>query len=158
MTHSELWSAFLAEHPAVGAAAYQAWQYGSDDPDALLALTLSGVKTATASAYPAYLAEGEPLPAEGDYSVLLDSHGQARGIIQTTRVTVLPFSRVPAAQAWREGEGDRTLAFWQAVHRTVFTAELAALGQTFTEEMPVVCEEFTLVYPNPQTLPKVALD
>ena len=36
-----------------------------------------GVKTATASAYPMYALEKEPLPEAGEYSVILDSREQA---------------------------------------------------------------------------------
>ena len=55
---------------------YEAWAFG-DAPDELAALVLSGRKTATASAYPVYEAEGEPLPKAGEYSVILDSGDNA---------------------------------------------------------------------------------
>ena len=59
MTAKELWSAFGGEGE------YEAWSFGSD-ADGLAALVLAGKKTATASAYPLYELEGEPLPQAGD--------------------------------------------------------------------------------------------
>ena len=52
MTAKEMWAAYIQAYPCYRAATYEAWRYGSDTPDLLAALTLSGQKTATASAYP----------------------------------------------------------------------------------------------------------
>ncbi len=127
-------------------AEYDAWCFG-DDADALAKLVLNGTKTATASAYPLYELEGEELPKEGQYSVVLWEDGSAACIIQTTKVYTVPFCEVSSAQAYREGEGDRSLAYWQVVHRNFFTKELQEAGLTFSEDMKVVCEEFIKVYP-----------
>ena len=124
----------------------EAWAFG-DAPDELAALVLSGRKTATASAYPVYEAEGEPLPKAGEYSVILDSEDNAVCVIRTTRVYVAPFRDVSAEHAFREGEGDRSLAHWRMVHEAFFERELAAVGLSFHEDMLVVCEEFERVYP-----------
>lgn len=125
---------------------YDAWCFG-DDADGLATLVLQGIKTATASAYPLYALEGEDLPKAGQYSVVLWEDGSAACIIKTTRVYVLPFCEISAEQAFWEGEGDRSLAYWQDVHRRFFTQELEQAGLTFSEDMKVVCEEFIRVYP-----------
>ena len=127
-------------------AEYDAWCFG-DDADALANLVLAGKKTATASAHPIYELEDEELPQESQYSVVLWSDGNAACIIKTTRVYIVPFSQVSAEQAYREGEGDRSLAYWQKVHRAFFTREMEDAGLTFTEDMKVVCEEFIRVFP-----------
>lgn len=127
-------------------AEYDTWCFG-DDADALAKLVLAGTKTATASAYPIYELEDEELPQEGQYSVVLWRDGNAACIIKTTRVYIVPFSQVSAEQAYREGEGDRSLAYWQKVHRAFFTREMEDAGLTFTEDMKVVCEEFIRVFP-----------
>ena len=58
---------------------YEAWAFGGD-PDKLAALVLDGVKTATASAYPMYALEKEPLPMGppegGDPPVQVVGHRQ----------------------------------------------------------------------------------
>ena len=145
MTHQELWAAYKAVSPDAGEE-YEAWAYG-DDPDTLAELTRAGVKTATAGAGPLYELEGEPLPQAGEYSVILNSRDEAVCVTHTTRVYTVPFDQVSEEQAYREGEGDRTLAYWRRVHEDFFRRELAEAGQTFSPEMPVVCEEFEVVYP-----------
>lgn len=96
---------------------YEAWAFG-DKPDELAELVLQGIKTATSSLYALYAIEQEPLPEEGDYSVILNSHGDARCIIKTTRVYVVPFNKVSENHAYREGEGDRSLAYCNAIPAT----------------------------------------
>ena len=145
MTHQELWAAYKAVSPAAGDE-YEAWAYG-DDPDTLAELTRAGVKTATAGAGPLYELEGEPLPRAGEYSVILNSRDEAVCVIRTTKVYTVPFDQVSAEQAYREGEGDRSLDYWRRVHEDFFRRELAEAGQTFSPEMPVVCEEFEVLYP-----------
>ena len=146
MNAEQMWAAYAAGHPEAAGADYDAWAFGGD-PEGLARLVLSGVKTATASAYPLYALEGEPLPEAGEYSVILDSREEAVCVIRTTRVFTVPFDEVGAEQAFREGEGDRSLDYWRRVHEDFFRAELAEAGLEFSPEMPVVCEEFEVVWP-----------
>ena len=139
MNAEQLWSLFGVEAP------YEAWAFG-DVPDKLARLVLQGIKTATASSYPLYEQEGEPIPQPGEYSVILDSADEAVCIIRDTKVTVVPYREVTAEHAFKEGEGDRSLAYWQEVHEPFFTSEMEEGGLTFTEDMPVVCEEFEVVF------------
>ena len=110
-------------------------------------LTRTGVKTATASAAVWYGLEDEPLPQAGEYSVILDSREEAVCVIRTTRVYTVPFDQVTAGHAYREGEGDRSLMYWRRVHEDFFRRELEEAGLAFSPDMPVVCEEFEMVYP-----------
>ena len=144
MNAKEMWDAFSKKHHP-GTDQYEAWAFG-DDPDALAELVCRGTKTATASAYALYQIDNEPLPAVGDCSVILDSHGEARCIIRNTRVYIVPFDHVSADHAFKEGEGDRSLTHWRDVHKRFFTAELTAVGLSFSETMDVVCEEFEVIY------------
>ena len=124
---------------------YEAWAFG-DDADTLAQLVKDGIKTATCSAYCFYEMENEALPAEGGYNIVLDSRNNAVCITQTTKVYVIPFSQVTSDHAYREGEGDRSLSYWRGVHRKFFTEELEAEGLEFSEDIPLVCEEFRVVY------------
>ena len=146
MTAKEMWEAFTAIHPEAANADYEAWCYGSDVPDVLAQLTLDGIKTATASAYPLYKLEKEQLPAEGEYNVILRTDGTALCVTRTTRVYVVPFRDVSAEQAWREGEGDRSLAYWRCVHEAFFKEEMAEAGLLFNEDIGIVCEEFEVIF------------
>lgn len=146
MTAQELWQAYIRENPVCKEAAYDAWSYGSDIPEELTRLTLAGIKTATASLYQLYEYEKSEVPKEGTYSVLLDTEGNALCILMNTAVTIVPFCKVTERQAYREGEGDRSLSYWRQVHRSFFTQELSEIGMAFSEDMLVVCEEFEIVY------------
>ena len=144
MNAAEMWERFCEKSGIK--ADYDDWAFGGA-PDALAELVLNGIKTAMASAYPLYEQEQEPLPKAGDYSVILNTKGEAVCIIRTTKVYVVPFREVSADHAFREGEDDRSLESWREVHRDFFTREMNAGGLTFDGDMPVVCEEFMRVSP-----------
>ena len=146
MNSDALWESFTRQKGISKDARHSAWCYGSNTPDELLELTLKGVKTATASAYALYNACPDELPRKGDYNIIEDSAGNARCIIQTTVVNIVPFDKVSERQAYKEGEGDKSLEYWRGVHKTFFGLDLAQEGMSFTPDMPVVCEEFELLY------------
>lgn len=143
MTAQEMWNCYhLCEKVS---ADWTAWSFA--DSDELAELTLKGIKTATSSAYALYERDGEPLPREGEYSVVLNAREEAVCIIRTEKVTILPFDEVGETHAWKEGEGDRSLDYWRKVHEAFFTQELSRAGETFDWKMGVVCEEFVRVFP-----------
>ncbi len=143
MTAQEMWNCYhLCEKVS---ADWTAWSFANSDE--LAELTLKGIKTATSSAYALYEREGEPLPREGEYSVILNSREEAVCIIRTEKVTIFPFDEVSEAHAWKEGEGDRSLDYWRKVHETFFTQELSQVGENFDWKTGVVCEEFVRVFP-----------
>lgn len=144
MTAEQMWQAF--SYKTGICAEYEAWAFG-DDGDHLADLVLRGIKSATCSALALYELDGEPLPEVGQYSVILDSRDQAVCIIQTTRVYQTPFRQITAEHAFREGEGDRSLAYWQKVHEAFFTVELQEAGLSFDRDLMLVCEEFQRLYP-----------
>jgi uncharacterized protein YhfF len=103
--------------------------------DELLDLVLRGVKTATCST------EDEPNTSNpGERWIVLDGRGQARCVIESTEVTYRRYSEVDATFAHDEGEGDRSLAYWQSAHRRYFERQ----GK-FSEDMMLMCERFRLV-------------
>jgi len=126
-----------------------AWAFG-DNPalaDELGALVVEGRKTATASLEQEYEpAVDEPLPREGDLSVILGGDDKPLCIIETTEIRILPFGQVDPQFAYDEGEGDRSLAFWRSEHITYFNRVCARIGCTLSEDLPVVCERFRVVF------------
>ncbi len=124
---------------------YEAWSFG-EAPDKLADLVVRGIKTATCSAYDLYLINGEPLPKAGDYSIILDSKNEAVCIIKTLRVYVTEFDGVSEEQAFKEGEGDRSLEYWRRIHENFLKNELAPVNIPFGGDTKVVCEEFETVY------------
>ena len=145
MTPQEMWNAYKKINLSIGDE-IDAWAFGVD-ADFLADLVLRGEKTATASAYDLYALEGEPLPQEGKFDVILDSQNQAVCIVEIKKVSVQPFNQVSAQHAFKEGEGDKSLAYWRQVHEDFFTDCLGEAGLTFTPDSKVVLEEFRKIYP-----------
>ena len=143
MTAKEMWERFSREMGIDDV--FDAWAFG-DASDELADLVCRGIKTGTSSAYPLYALEGEPIPEAGDYSVILNSREEAVCIIRNRAVTVLPYKAVTEEMAFKEGEGDRTLAYWRQVHERFFISCMEENGLSFDEEMLVVYEEFERVY------------
>ena len=137
MNAQELWNKYKKINPSIGDV-IDAWQFGLE-ADLLAKLVLEGTKTATASAYDLYAVDNDPLPEVGFYDVILDSKDQAVCIIQIKKVSVVPF---------KEGEGDKSLAYWRDVHEAFFKPYFKECGLTFTPESLIVLEEFEVVYPT----------
>jgi uncharacterized protein YhfF len=146
------WQSFLDSLPADSPyrkkkCASEGWGDSSEMADELGALIAAGTKTATCSAVWEWEAEGEFWPEEGYLTVVLDGRDQPLCIVETVEVTIKPYNQVVAQFAFDEGEGDRSLAYWREAHRRFFTRVLAKIEKTFSEEMPLVCERFRVIYP-----------
>lgn len=113
--------------------------------DELLALVLEGKKRATASSLLAYEREGIAPPRVGDLSIVTDFAGNPRCVIETRAVTVLPFRDMTYDICKREGEDD-CLESWQRGHERYFTDDGRQLGYAFSWDMPVLFEDFEVVY------------
>ncbi|GAB3071272.1 ASCH domain-containing protein [Salinicoccus sesuvii] len=122
-----------------------AWQFGAD-PDYLAQLVVDGIKTATCSGHIFYEVEKEPLPSEGEYSIVLNSNDKPTSIIKTVEVTVTPMNEVSETFAIAEGEGDRTYQYWWDAHEAFFTKELKSINQEFSRDMLLVCERFEVIH------------
>jgi uncharacterized protein YhfF len=152
MNAADMWREYLAyagEDPESTDLCYQAWYFGASEQDAeeLAGLVLKGDKRATASLKAEFVHDGEQLPQPGELSVITDYHGNARCVIRTTGVRILPFDEVPASFAAREGEGDKSLEFWRSAHWKFFSHTCEEIGLAPDTKMEVVCEEFELVWP-----------
>lgn len=112
----------------------------------LLRLVLIGQKKATASSLWSYEIEGARLPQVGDLNIVTDWDGVPKCVIETTAVIIIPFSEITFDICKREGEDD-TLESWRKGHIKYFTEEGKMLGYEFADNMPVVFEDFRLVYP-----------
>jgi len=143
------WLTFCAETGVGADQTYDAFAFGdsTEMADELAGLVLHGPKRATAGLLADYA--DEPLPEVGGHSIVLGGDSQPVCVIRTTEVRVLPFRAVDAAFAWDEGEGDRTLVWWQAAHERYFRRQCQQLGVEFRDDLPVVFERFELAWPLP---------
>jgi len=145
MNAKELWDKFCKDKNIDKKTKFESWQFG-ENPNELAELVMRGIKTATASAYDLYKYDNEQFPHVGDYSVILNDKNQAVCIIRTTKLYVKQFNKVTEEHASKEGEKDRTLLSWRAIHKKFFKEEYKKYPIKFTEESNVLCEEFTLEY------------
>ena len=146
-TVEEFWQECRSAVPGLPEAAPEAWAFGAtaSQADDLLALVLSGTKTATASSLWDYEHIGEPLPESGWLNIILDGRGVPNALVETIAVDVVPFDEVSEAHAFKEGEGDRSLSSWREVHER-YWREHSESPRGFAPDMPVVCEELRLLH------------
>lgn len=145
------WQRFLSTLPEDSpyrTRTYSPGGYG-DNPqlaNELIELVLLGKKTATCSSLWEKEAEGKPLPNVGDLWVELDGDGNPVCITETTEVTIRKYNEVDADFARAEGEGNLSLSYWREAHRNYFSRVLRKMGREFSEDIPLVCERFQLIY------------
>jgi uncharacterized protein YhfF len=127
---------------------YSEGGYG-DSPELmneLIQLVLIGRKTATCGSLWEWEAEDRPLPTVENVWVELDGSGNPVCITETVEVTIRKYNEVDADFAREEGEGDLSLDYWREAHKNYFSRVLLKIGKEFSEDMPLVCERFRLIY------------
>lgn len=73
--------------------------------------------------------------------------GRALCVIETSSVEIVPYDQVGEAFAAIEGEGNGSLRYWREVHWAYFGRQAMRIGGEADPRMPVVCEQFEVVYP-----------
>ncbi len=117
-----------------------------ESADRLFDLVVAGVKRATTGSVWTAEFDGDPPIRENDLSVFTNWDQTKACVVRTTKITVKKFSEVDAADAEREGEGDKSLEYWRQAHTSYFSEECARIGATFSTDMPVIFEEFEVVF------------
>jgi uncharacterized protein YhfF len=118
--------------------------------DQLVAAVLSGAKTTTSGLVLDYEKAGEPLPAAGEVSAVIDSDGRPVAAIELTEVRVVRLADVDLQHAIDEGEGDESVAQWRATHEEFWhspevRADLGDPSFTVTDDTLVLAQRFRLV-------------
>lgn len=130
--HGRLWSAFLSDKGLPqDTECSHVRSFGGDNADALLKLVMRGKKRA------AFSIPGGTLTKRGEYSIVTDGSGVGRCVIQTFGVRVVPLSAVTEEMYRRSGEN---------AHFEEWRVEFRRSADHPDEDMPVVFEEFRLVY------------
>jgi len=146
---AEFWKAFCAKRGEdCSSRFFEAFHFADNEADAngLAELVLAGVKRGTTSLVWSFEDAGRSPPGQGALSVVTYWDGTPACVIETLEVEVLPFDQVDARFAAIEGEGDGSLDYWRRVHWDYFGRECARLGRGITQDMPVACERFGVVY------------
>lgn len=145
------WQKFLSSLPAdspyhTQTYTAEGWGDSPEMADELGALIVQGIKTGTCSALWEWEAEGNPIPAVGLITIALNGRGEPLCIVETVEVTIRKYNEVDADFARAEGEGDLSLAYWREAHKNFFSRVLPKIGKEFSEDMPLVCERFRVIY------------
>jgi len=145
----KLWDEFLTAHiefqntptPGVG-------HFGDNEKDAniLADLVTKDIKRATSHSLLGLQLREEPLPKIGDFFIVTDWKGNAKCVVRTTSVKLVPYFAIHAEHARLEGEGNKSLDYWRNVHWEYYIRELEPFGRRPLESMIVVFERFEAVF------------
>jgi uncharacterized protein YhfF len=108
--------------------------------DELLALVLTGKKTATVSV----VLEDEQTPSVGDLSLVLDGRGNPACVIKTVYLDTVKFCDLTWNMVKLEGE-DENFKQWKSGNIRYWTRDAARRGYTFTNQTPITFERFEVV-------------
>jgi uncharacterized protein YhfF len=108
------------------------------------ALILSGTKTLTSSPFWDY--PNGKVPFVSAVSVLLDGAQRPRGIVETTRVEIMPFAAITEGMARAYGEGERTVEWWRRVMGGYYRASAARHNIALTDDTLLIWEWFVVVH------------
>jgi uncharacterized protein YhfF len=114
--------------------------------DRLYKLAESGIKRATTGSIEICKYHNEPLLKPGDLSILTNFDQSECCVIRTVKSTIKHFSEINEEDAFIEGEGDKSLAYWRNAHLDYFSEEYKRVGLSFSESILVVFEEFEVAY------------
>ena len=120
--------------------------HNEKDADLCADLVCKETKRATSHSLKGLQLRNEALPKIGDFYVVTDWEGNAKCVIRTTAVKLLPYFSVREEHARLEGEGDKSLEHWKKTHWDYYSRELKEFGAEPKESMIVVFEEFEMLY------------
>jgi len=121
-----------------------AWPLGDNEIDGSLlgSMAARGLKTGSSSLLIEYGKNQSLLPKDQQVSVIIDWESRPICVIQTEKVSIVPFGKVGADQATADALGDGSLTYWQDVHWELFSAICAENKEEMGDDMDVVCERF----------------
>ena len=148
-TVQQLWNRFVAENPSYAQLDQPKTGYFGDnekDANILADLVQKDIKKATSHSLLGLQYRQEPLPHLDDIFAVTDWAGNAKCLVKTTSVKLVPFFAIHAEHARMEGEGDKSLDYWKKAHWDYYTRELEPFGRTPRESMIVVFERFEKIF------------
>ncbi len=114
--------------------------------DELARAAISGLKTGTAGLLWEIEEYSPGIAKPGDLSIVTYANEEPACVIETEEVNIVPFNEVTAEFTATEGADDPSLEHWRRCHWKEFVVQCDKLNRTPTENMPVICEKFKVVY------------
>lgn len=151
-TIEEVWNAYLQKYnlpkstPFAGECVFGG---DEDESNVLTNRVLAGEKQANCVALESYQIDMEPLPVEGNCYVVTDWNGNALCVIETLKVTILPFMEITWDMAQKESNSD-SMALWEETQRQFFEDDADIMGYEFSPDTPIVFEDFCVKYAVPR--------
>lgn len=142
------WKEFQKKNPEYNNVAAPQHYYFCDsqkDADECAELVVKEIKQATSTSIWWYEKYNENLPKLGDISIVTDWNGNPKAIIQTENIEIVKFENITPEYAEIEGEGDKSLEYWNRVHWEYYKREMEEFGELPSEEMEIVCEIFKTI-------------
>jgi uncharacterized protein YhfF len=146
---SKLWYNFILSNTKYKNTPFPEFYYFCDnekDANDCAQLVVDGVKRATSTSMWWFETYKQPLPKIGDLTIVTDWKGTAKAVIETIKIEKTPFNKITSEYAEIEGEGDKSLAYWNKVHWEYYTREMNEQGEKPTKDMLLICEHFKTVY------------
>ena len=109
-------------------------------------LVVKKIKQATASSLWWYEKNNEKLPEIGNMYIVTDWNGKAKAIIEVTKIRKVPYNEITPEFARIEGEGDKSLEYWQDVHWNYYSREMKPYNEKPSNDMIIVCEYFKTIW------------
>ena len=109
-------------------------------------LVVKNIKQATAPSLWSFEINNEKLPRKGDLNIITNWNKVPQAIILTTKIELIKFSEITAKFAQKEGEGDKSLAYWRKVHKAYYKREMQGYKEGFSQDMIIVCQYFKTIY------------
>lgn len=113
--------------------------------DELMALVLSGKKTAFFSSMSTYIIDEEPLPVSGELYIVVDRNNHPKCVIEFANIQIVPYNEVTWQMAQKEGE-DEDLQAWKNKQRDILEEEGQIVGFEFTPDIRLIYQEFRVIY------------
>lgn len=147
----KIWNKYISEFPDTNKKNIPASFYFCDnekDANECAELVVKGIKQATATSLWWYETNHEPIPEVGEKFIITDWDGNAKAIVEVTRIEPTPYNKISSEFARTEGEGDKSIEYWRRVHKAYYTREMEFYDQEFDESMTIICEYFKTIYTN----------
>ncbi|GGG40157.1 RNA-binding protein [Croceivirga lutea] len=144
-----LWKRFLEANPKYAKQAKpKSGYFGDNEKDAnqLAELVQKDIKRATSHSLLGLQFRKEALPKLNDTFIVTNWDGDAKCIVKTTSVKLIPYFGIHAEHARLEGEGDKSLEYWKQVHWDYYNRELKPFNRTPRESMIIVFERFEKIF------------
>lgn len=111
----------------------------------LIALVLSGRKTALFTPLANFLIDQAPLPLCGEEYIVVDNNDKPQCIIEIDSVEIVPFNEVTWEMADLEGES-QNLGEWKEKETEYLEEEAHFMGFDFTPDLKLVFQTFKVIY------------